>query len=200
VAFLSLARVLAFRGPVMLSLASDGLWLSETSADERRAVDLTGYHDIAIRLRRGLLQVYVDDRVLFSSCVFWESLPLRDFLSQDPTKRTQFGAVGDQGRSFWQRVSYRVYNPTEPQFNWQWQAGSGRWPDQYQRDRLIQLHANPFTPQHSPDHGYSSWLTLGDGRILLVDYTNYGDAPNKSHLVGLYLTPDDLRDPPAARR
>ena len=200
VAFLSLARVLAFRGSVLLSIASDGLWLTENLADERRAVDMTRYRDIAIRLRRGLLQVYVDDQVLFSSCVFWESLPLKDFLSQDPTKRTQFGGLGDEGRSFWQRVSYRVFNPTEPQFTWQWQGSSGRWPDQYQRDRLIQIHANPVAPKRNPDHGYTSWLTLNDGRILLVDYTNYGDAPGKSHLVGVYLTPDDLRDRAASKR
>jgi hypothetical protein len=31
---------------------------------------------------------------------------------------------------------------------------------------------------------------------MFVDYTNYGDAPNRSHLYGVYLTPDDLRDPP----
>lgn len=194
VAFLSLARVLDFSGPAMLTIASDGLWLSEKSADERRPVDMTRYHDIAIRLRRGLLEVYVDDKVLFSSCVFWESLPLKDFLSQDPTKRSQFGAIGSVGKSWWQRVSYRVFNPSQPQFNWQWQASTGRWPDQYQRDRLIQIYPNPVAPGHNPDHGYSSWLTLKDGRILLVDYTNYGDAAGKSHLVGVYLTPEDLRD------
>jgi hypothetical protein len=194
VAFLSLARVLDFSGPTMLSIASDGIWLAEKSADERRPVDMTKYHDLAIRLRRGLLQVYVDDQVLFSSCVFWESLPLKDFLSQDPTKRTQFGAIGDVGKSYWQRVSYRVFNPTEPQFTWQWQGSTNRWPDQYQRDRLIQIQPNPVAPKHSPDHGYSSWLPLKDGRILLVDYTNYGDVAGKSHLYGVYLTPEDLRD------
>ena len=200
VAFLSVARVLAYSGPTLLSIASDGLWLTANSADERRRVDLTQYHDIAIRLRRGLLQVYVDDQVLFSSCVFWESLPLRDFLSQDPTKRTQFGALGDKGRSFWQRVSYRVFNPAEPQYTWQWKASNGRWPDQYQRDRLIQIHANPVAPKHSPDHGYSSWLPLRDGRILLVDYTNFGDEAGKSHLVGVYLIAADLRDRPVTKR
>jgi hypothetical protein len=100
------------------------------------------------------------------------------------------------GKSFWQRVSYRVKNPTQPEFAWQWQASSGQWPDQYQRDRLIQIQPNPPAPKHSPDHGYSSWLTLKDGRILFVDYTNYGDAAHRSHLYGVYLTPDDLRDIP----
>ena len=197
VAFLSLARVLAFRGPVVLAIAPDAIWLTENSVDERRSVDMTQYRDIAIRLRRGLLQVYVDDKVLFSSCVFWESLPLKDFLAQDPSKRSQWGALGSEGRSHWQRVTYRVQNPTQPLVTWQWQATSQRWPDHYQRERLIQIHANPVMPGRNPDHGYSSWLPLKDGRIFLVDYTSRGDPPGKSHLVGVYINPEDLREPRA---
>lgn len=198
VAFLSLARVLAFRGPVVLSIASDGLGLSETLLDERKAMDMTRYREVAIRLRRGLLQVYVDEEIAFSSCVFWESLPLKDFFSEDPSKRTQFGQVGERGRSTWQRVTYRVFNPQQPLFTWQWTVQSQVWPDQYQRDRLLQVHANPILPKHRPDHGYSSWLPLKDGRILLVDYTNRGDAPGKSHLVGVHFRPEDVPSKPVA--
>ena len=43
-----------------------------------------------------------------------------------------------------------------------------------------------------PDHGYSSWVQREDGRIFLVDYTNCGDVPNTSHLVGVYLEPEDF--------
>jgi hypothetical protein len=200
VAFLSLARVLAFRGPVVLSIASDGLGLSETLLDERKAMDMTRYREVAIRLRRGLLQVYVDEEIVFSSCVFWESLPLKDFFSEDPSKRTQFGQVGERGRSSWQRVTYRVFNPQQPLFTWQWTAQSQAWPDQYQRDRLLQVHANPILPKHRPDHGYSSWLPLKDGRILLVDYTNRGDAPGKSHLVGVHFRPEEVPSKPVVAR
>ncbi|MBL9206793.1 MAG: exo-alpha-sialidase [Opitutaceae bacterium] len=192
VAFLSLARVLAFRGPVVLSIASDGLGLSESPSDERKSMDMTRYREVAIRLRRGLLQVYVDEELIFSSCVFWESLPLKDFFSEDPSKRTQFGQIGERGRSSWERVTYRVFNPRQPLFTWHWTAKSQLWPDQYQRDRLVQVHANPILPQHRPDHGYTSWLTLNDGRILLVDYTNRGDAKDKSHLVGVYFKPEEI--------
>jgi hypothetical protein len=37
-------------------------------------------------LKRVLLQVLVDGKVAFNGCVFWESMPARDFLSDDPTK------------------------------------------------------------------------------------------------------------------
>ena len=56
---------------------------------------------------------------------------------------------------------------------------------------LIQIHAKAPVPEHGPDHGYSSWLVLPDGRIRFVDYTNCGDPVNKSHLVGAYLTAED---------
>jgi hypothetical protein len=35
-------------------------------------------------------------------------------------------------------------------------------------------------------------LRLDDGRILLVDYTNCGDEAGKSHLVGVYIEPEDI--------
>jgi hypothetical protein len=194
VAALSIARVRNFSGPTILSIAADGVWLGGgSSPDERRPIDMTKYRDLAIRLRRGLMQVTVDGSVVLNSCVFWDSAVSS---SWETGPQTKFGATGAVGKSFWQRVSYRVKNPTQPEFAWQWQASSGQWPDQYQRDRLIQIQPNPPAPKHFPDHGYSSWLTLKDGRILFVDYTNYGDAPDKSHLYGVYLTPDDLRDPP----
>ena len=44
----------------------------------------------------------------------------------------------------------------------------------------------------APDHVYPSWLVLDDGRIMFVDYTNFGDDPGRSHLVGVYLEPGDI--------
>jgi hypothetical protein len=35
-------------------------------------------------------------------------------------------------------------------------------------------------------------VPLDDGHILLVDYTNYGDELGRSHLVGVYLDPEDI--------
>jgi hypothetical protein len=57
---------------------------------------------------------------------------------------------------------------------------------------MIQVHANHPDQKPWPDHGYSSWLELPDGRIILVDYTNEGDEPHKSHLIGVYIEPTDI--------
>ena len=115
-----------------------------------------------------------------------------DFHGGDPSSRTQFGQSGDAGKSYWREVRYRVVNTTLPETVWSWQASDGEYPDQYGRDRMIQIHANEPNRDPWPDHGYSSWLMLPDGRILLVDYTNYGDEPNRSHIVGVYLDMEDI--------
>ena len=54
------------------------------------------------------------------------------------------------------------------------------------------MHGNHPDQQPGPDHGYSSWLQQEDGSIVFVDYTNFGDADGKSHLVGAFIRPQDL--------
>ncbi len=195
-AFMSVNKIMTKVGPIVLWIAPGWIALSEHGVDFQKPVDMTDYRKVTLRHRRGLLQVLVDDRPMINSCAFWESYALRDAIGGDVTKRTQFGQWGERGSSFWKSVSYRVKDPSQPGFEWSWKAGDGRWPDQYQRDRLIQIHGNPpnqkQSPKHQPDHGYSSWLALKDGRILLVDYTNFSDPSGRSHLVGVYINPGDL--------
>jgi len=154
----------------------------------KRAVNMRTARTVALEHRRGVLNALVDGEIMIPTCIWRESPKLNDFYGGDPVKRTQFGQLGEEGKSWWQRVSYSAKNPTLDDFEWTWTACDGLWPDDYQRRRLIQLHGN--VPPH-PDNGYSSWLMLEDGRIMLVDYTNYGDEPGKSHLVGVYLEPKD---------
>ena len=141
--------------------------------------------------RRGVLNAMVDGEIMIPTCIWRESPALGDFFGADPSKRTQFGQRGEDGESWWRSVSYSVKNPTLDDFEWSWRAADGLWPDDYQRRRMIQIHGNHPDQKHNPDHGYSSWLMLDDGRIMLVDYTNCGDEPGKSHLVGVYLDRDD---------
>ena len=117
---------------------------------------------------------------------------LGDPFGADPSKRTQFGQLGETGQSYWRRVSYSVKNPTLEDIEWSWDASDGVPPDEYQRTRMIQIHANDPEQMPNPDHGYTSWLHLNDGRILLVDYTNRGDQPGQSHLVGIHFGEDDI--------
>ena len=107
-------------------------------------------------------------------------------------RRTQFGQLGDSGRSYWRRVSYRLGNPNLDDFKWEWSACSGAYPDQYQRERMIQIHANHPAQKPWPDHGYRSWIQRDDGSVYLVDYSNAGDVADTAHLVGVELVPTDI--------
>ena len=193
-AFLSLAGIarLWSTGGLVLSIGRKGIWLGD-DVDNSRAVDMTVYRTVAIHHRGGLLQVSVDGKVLINQCIFREELALAEFHGGDRSRRTQFGQGSEHGTSYWRRVSYTTHNPTIADFQWAWQASDGLYPDDYQRRRLMQIHANdPTSGSGWPDNGYSSWVTLPDGRIMFVDYTNLGDPPGKSHLVGAYITMDDL--------
>lgn len=177
---------------VVVSMAPNWIMLNSAAVDYRKPVDMTCDRTVVIRHGSGLLEVKVDGKTLIPECVWREPPRLGDYRGGDPTKRTQFGQIGETGRSYWKSVSYSVKNPTLNEVEWSWDASQRLWPDDYQRRRLVQIHANPPGQKAQPDHGYSSWLILGDGRILLVDYTNFGDEPNRSHLVGVYLNPEDL--------
>ena len=189
-AFLSISRLRSNRGPVELYLAGDHLSL----ADRRpAAVDFSRFRTVQIAHRRGLLQVRVDGEVVRSASVFHEELVLSEFGRGGPLHaRTMFGQLGDSGTSWWRRVRYETRNPRLTDWRWHWEAADGAWPDQYQRDRLTQVHGNHPEQQPGPDHGYSSWLQQEDGTIVFVDYTNLGDEDGKSHLVGAFIDPQDM--------
>ncbi|MDE0229283.1 MAG: sialidase family protein, partial [Spirochaetaceae bacterium] len=189
-AFLSISRLRSNRGSVVLSLAGDHLSL----ADRRpAAVDFSRFRTVQISHRRGLLQVRVDGEVVRSASVFHEELVLSEFMRGGPLyARTMFGQLGEAGTSWWRRVRYETRNRRLTDWRWNWAAADGVWPDQYQRDRLTQVHGNHPDQKPGPDHGYSSWLQQEDGTIVFVDYTNLGDEGGKSHLIGALINPRDL--------
>jgi hypothetical protein len=192
VAFLSVSSLQPLGGNGVLRIASNWIAFSSDRPDKKVAIDLTQERTISIQHRGGLLDIRVDGETLVYGCVFQGGLPLPDFHGGNPERRTQFGQFGETGASRWKSVFYSVKNPNHPDFNWAWKAASGRWPDQYQRDRMIQIHANHPDQKPNPDHGYSSWVVLDDGRIMFVDYTNCGDPAGQSHIVGVFLDPSDL--------
>ncbi|MCL1888672.1 MAG: hypothetical protein FWF96_07370, partial [Kiritimatiellaeota bacterium] len=156
-------------------------------------VDMRRWRKVRLHSRRGLLTIEVDGEVLISQCVFRESLPYQDWYSCAPGGTTQFGQLEADGKSYWKNVHCRHVNPTLPDYDFYWDAASGKHPDDYQRRRLTLIHANvhPWV-NNWPDHGYSSWLVLKDGSVMFVDYTNRGDKPGKSHLVGARFKPEEV--------
>ncbi|MCY4465237.1 MAG: sialidase family protein [Chloroflexi bacterium] len=187
VAFMSLSRF-----GQLLQVAPDHIALRRNRHFDYRAVDMTQYRTIRLVHERGWLRIEVDGETALHACVFRESLPANDFHGGDPLRRTQFGQFSASGRSYWRTVSYRLRNATLDDYAWSWRADSGAFPDQYQRERMIQIHANHPAQQPWPDHGYSSWIQRDDGGIFLVDYSNAGDSPDTAHLVGVTIDLDDI--------
>ncbi len=103
---------------------------------------------------------------------------------------TYFGTAPDAtGESWWQAVKYHVRNPTEPEHLWLWEMHRGAYPDQYEPDRVLELHANTHA---MPDNGYSTWHQFADGEIRVLDYTNQGDPLGQAHVVACALRVGDF--------
>ena len=187
VAFMSLSRL-----SQLLTIAPDYIAISRGRHDMRHPVDMTRFHRVGLHHHRGWLQVKLDGETVMHRCVFREEWPASDFHGGNPLRRTQFGQYGESGRSHWRSVSYRLGNPNLADFEWTWSAASGEYPDQYQRERMIQLHGNHPAQTPWPDHGYSSWIQREDGSIFLVDYSNAGDIADTAHLVGLNIDLEDI--------
>ena len=120
--------------------------LAEGKHEVRVPFDMTQERDVAVSHRLGMLEIRVDGETLIRYRVRREGQVLDD-RSGNPAKRTQFGQLGDAGRSFWKRVSYSVKNPTLDDVEWSWDASSGEHPDEYHRTRMIQVYANDPRPE-----------------------------------------------------
>lgn len=187
VAFLSISRL-----GVLVTVTPDSVRMQRGRHQVTHAADMRRWRRLRLHHRRGWLRVMLDGEAVFHRSIYREEWPASDFRGGNPLTRTQFGQYGDSGRSFWRSIRYRLGNPTLEDHEWRWDSAEGQLPDQAQRDRLVQIHANHPAQRPMPDHGYSSWYQREDGRIFLVDYTNCGDVPNTCHLVGVYLEAEDL--------
>jgi BNR repeat-like domain len=171
---------------VRLTLAPNGLYLSDFDSqprliDRHCPADLTRWRRLRVHHTAGLVRVYLDGQDVLRF-----RLP-----APGPFIPTCFGSPRDgTGTSCWQTVSYLTRNQTEPEHCWVWDARGGQYPDQYELDRLLELHPNTH---ERPDNGYSSWLPLAGGEILVLDYTNQDDPLGQSHIVGCRLRAEDFQ-------
>lgn len=145
-------------------------------------LDMTRYHTIRLQTHHGRMWVAVDGKEVIHGVM------IREW----PLQPTYFGRnPASQGDVWFEHVNYRSVNETEPEYVWNWHARRGKLPDQYQIDRMLEINPNPPVSGQRTDNGYSSWLQLPDGEILMVDYSNRGDKAPASHL---YAARFALRD------
>jgi hypothetical protein len=152
-------------------------------ADARHAVDMTKEHRLSFKTLRGRIWVEVDGVPVIHAVVTQEF----------PLSPTMFGRPKESRGDVWFRsVCYQAVNETEPGYSWVWEARSGKLPDQYQFDNILVVAPNPPEAGKTPDHGYSSWVQLPNGKIYMVDYSNRGDTPPSSHIYAALFSPDDF--------
>ena len=185
----------------VLSIAPDcvslsDMWGNNKNADSMKKADMRNYQKLSLKLCRGILSVEVNGKTLINKMVLNAGYTSRgDAYGAWIGGRTQFGQMGETGKSFWKSVNYRAVNPTKPDAVFRWDAALGQYPDKYQRERLTLIHANVHPKNKEsrwPDHGYSSWLTLPSGEIVFVDYTTVHDEGEQGHLVGTRFSPEDV--------
>jgi hypothetical protein len=146
-------------------------------------LDMTQFHTLRIQTDHARMAVSVDGKEVIHGVM------IREW----PLEETYFGRnPSSQGEVWFQHVHYHVVNESEPEFTWNWRAAPGRYPDQYQIDRILEINPNPPVEGHRPDNGYSSWLQLPGGDILMVDYSNRGDKAPAGHLYAARFSLKDF--------
>jgi len=173
-------RVKIARIGVDLLIGPEGLLLCPGPIDTRCSIDMSRWRDLLIEYQGGKIEVYVDGKSVIRRLVFQDTLWERSYFGSDP---------GQKGKLSLRLIDYKVDNPTDHNHSYQWQAKSGRYPNQYEIDHWLELDYNssPY-----PDHGYSSWVQLPDGQIFVADYTNEDAPPGKAYLKGYYLRVKEL--------
>ena len=104
------------------------------------------------------------------------------FGSQDHFRRRK---VVGAGESVWQRVKISVENPNACGDTWSWDAADGAYPDQYQRDRMVEVKFQPLPN----GQGGPSWVQFPDGEILVVHNGAMAEDAPRPFLMGCTLKP-----------
>ena len=97
-----------------------------------------------------------------------------------------------KGESYWQYVRLRVTNPTLPEYHYNWHASSGRYPNQYERDHILEIAYDPMA-----DPGEPHTIELPDGRIYCVYHTAAAAEKGTNtyanpYIMGCYIHQSDL--------
>ncbi len=97
-----------------------------------------------------------------------------------------------RGEAYWASIKLSIENPRHPPHSYEWSAGSGRLPNQYEEDRMVEIE-NGYG-QSIYFLGQVSWVQLPDGRIFLAAGRQYvrPDGRRSSWIKGCYLREEDF--------
>jgi len=114
-------RVKIARIGVDLLIGPEGLLLCPGPVDTRCSIDMSRWRDLLIEYQDGKIEVYVDGKSLIRRLVFQDTLWERSYFGSDP---------GQKGKLSLRLIDYKVDNPTDHNHSYQWQAKSGKYPNQ----------------------------------------------------------------------
>jgi hypothetical protein len=104
------------------------------------------------------------------------------------------------GYSVWKRVECLIKEPGGKAHQTSWAAARDGFPDQYQLDHVIEVEATNW----GADQGYSGWVEMSNGEILVLNYTDDTALVNqpagywgRSWIRGTFLSLADLTPPTA---
>jgi hypothetical protein len=178
------------RHGLTLNILRDQIWcdfrrggITTARVDVVHKVDMTEEHTLRLQTRAGRMWVAVDGKEVIHGVM------IREW----PLEPTWFGRPKEsKGAVMFRSATWQSVNETEPHVYWAWNARSGKYPDQYTIDRMLEINPNTPGPDRNPDNGYSSWLQLPTGEIYMVDYTTRGDRAPAGHLYAARFTTEDF--------
>tara|TARA_R110002050_G_scaffold173259_1_gene305407 strand:+ start:1486 stop:2634 length:1149 start_codon:yes stop_codon:yes gene_type:complete len=146
--------------------------------------DTTTWHDYRIIRSDGRLKLFIDEQLHLDAPVGenWVR-PVRignrvggaGAIYESQKNSIVDGYFRNQGKYSLRSIRVSVNNPDTHSIDWSWKFESRRYPDQFRRDRIIELDTSFFA-----DTGYSSWDQRPNGDIAILDYTNGGSLDSYS--------------------
>ncbi len=97
-----------------------------------------------------------------------------------------------QGEAHWVSIRVEIENPNHPPHAYEWSAGSGTLPNQYEENRMVEIE-NGYG-QSIYLLGQASWVQFPDEEIFLVTGRQYlrSDGRRSSWIRGCYLKEEDF--------
>jgi len=81
-----------------------------------------------------------------------------------------------KGKSVWQRVKIFIENPGASNDSWSWDAADGTYPNQYQRDRMVEVKFQPLPNGQEIDP--TVLPSVKDG-VSWLTHLRHGDIDSK---------------------
>lgn len=146
----------------------------------RASIDMTIWRHLNVTHRGGLVDVVIDGRSVARST---------SYVREQPWDRSFFGSTGDaEGTVELRQVQYATHD-AQHEHHWSWAAASGTYPNQYEIDRWVTLAENH---EAFPDHGYTTWIELPGGKIVVAETTSSGAPLQKAQLHAYFFNLADL--------